>query len=155
MKLTELQVMDLESHMLQEEEALKVKFKARNAKFETIKVLHNEVETYAKLGFIEGAKTARKTTLNRRKQESVLFEDEVWCMFYSLGFRILNKDEHLSVQWGPNKEDVQQLDVVAVGEDAIFVVECKAADKPKSHSFKKLSRRDLLECFGSSCMSFN
>ena len=137
MKLTELQVMDLESHMLQEEEALKVKFKARNAKFETIKVLHNEVETYAKLGFIEGAKTARKTTLNRRKQESVLFEDEVWCMFYSLGFRILNKDEHLSVQWGPNKEDVQQLDVVAVGEDAIFVVECKAADKPKSHSFKK------------------
>lgn len=137
MKLTELQVMDLESHMLQEEEALKVKFKARNAKFETIKVLHNEVETYTKMGFIEGAKTARKTTLNRRKQESVLFEDEVWCMFYSLGFRILNKDEHLSVQWGPNKEDVQQLDVVAVGEDAIFVVECKAADKPKSHSFKK------------------
>ena len=137
MKLTELQVMELESHMLQEEEALKAKFKARNTKFETIKVLHNEVETYAKMGFIEGTKTARKTTMKRKKQESVLFEDEVWCMFYSLGFRILNKDEHLSVQWGPNKEDTQQLDVVAVGEDAIFVIECKAADKHKSHSFKK------------------
>lgn len=137
MKLTELQVMELESHMLQEEDALKTKFKARNTKFETIKVLHNEVETYAKLGYIEGPKSARKTTMNRMKQEGVLFEDDVWCMFYSLGFRILNKDEHLSVQWGLNKEDTQQLDVVAVGDDAIFVVECKATDKPKVHSFKK------------------
>lgn len=58
-------------------------------------------------------------------------------MFYNLGFRNLNYDEDLSVQWGDNPEDRHQLDVVAVGDEAIFVVECKATAKLKPASFKK------------------
>ncbi len=64
-------------------------------------------------------------------------EDDIWCMFYNLGFRNLNYDEDLSVQWGDNPEDRHQLDVVAVGDEAIFVVECKATAKLKPASFKK------------------
>ena len=128
MKLTEAQVAELGSHMLHDEDVLKTKFKARNTKFETVKVLHNEVEDYEKMGFSVISRTSRKTTMSRRKAEDIIFEDDIWCMFYNLGFRVLNKDEQLRIQWGPNKEDTQQIDVLAVGEDAIFVVECKAAD---------------------------
>lgn len=137
MKLTELQVEELRSHMVHEEELLKTKFKAKSNKFETVRVLHNEVEDYERMGYSVTSIASRKTTMTRRKAEDVIFEDDIWCMFYSLGFRILNKDEQLRIQWGPNKEDTQQIDVLAVGDDAIFVVECKAADKPKAHSFKK------------------
>ena len=137
MKLTELQVDELRSHMVHEEDLLKTKFKAKSNQFETVRVLHNEVEDYERLGYSVTSIASRKTTMTRRKAEDVIFEDDIWCMFYSLGFRILNKDEQLRIQWGPNKEDTQQIDVLAVGDDAIFVVECKAADKPKAHSFKK------------------
>lgn len=135
--LSELQIEEIKSHMLHEEDVLKTKFKARNNQFVNIKVLHNEVEDYEKKGFSVISSSSRKTTMNKPKEPSVLFEDDVWCMFYKLGFRILNSDENLRVQWGPNPSDTQQLDVVAVGTDAIFVVECKAAANPVSHSFKK------------------
>ena len=134
--LTELQVENIKSHMMRDEDALKIKFKAKNTEFDTISRPHNEVEDYEKIGYSVVRSSARKTTMTRKKDHGVQFEDDVWCMFYKLGFRILNGDEKLVVQWGPNKEDTQQLDVVAVGDDAIFVVECKAAQTSVNHSFK-------------------
>lgn len=134
--LSELQVENVKSHMMRDENALKIKFKAKNTEFDTISRPHNEVEDYEKIGYSVVRSSARKTTMTRKKDHSVQFEDDVWCMFYKLGFRILNSDEKLVVQWGNNKEDTQQLDVVAVGNDAIFVVECKAAQTSVNHSFK-------------------
>lgn len=134
--LTELQIEKIKSHMLHEEDALKIKFNAKKMEFDSISVPHNEVEAYEKMGFSESRKSSRKTTMTRKKAHDVQFEDDVWCMFYRLGFRILNRDEKLVIQWGPNKEDTQQLDVVAVGDDAIFIVECKAAFSSISGSFK-------------------
>ena len=134
--LTELQVEKIKSHMLHEEDALKIKFNAKKMEFDSISIPHNEVEAYEKMGFSVMRQTSRKTTMTRKKSHDVQFEDDVWCMFYRLGFRILNRDEKLIIQWGPNKEDTQQLDVVAVGDDAIFVVECKAAQSSTSFSFK-------------------
>lgn len=134
--LTELQVEKIKSHMMSDEDALKIKFKAKNTEFDTISRPHNEVEDYEKKGYSVVRSSVRKTTMTRKKDHGVQFEDDVWCMFYKLGFRILNGDEQLVVQWGPNKEDTQQLDVVAVGDDAIFVVECKAAQTSVGHSFK-------------------
>lgn len=134
--LTELQIENIKSHMMSDENALKIKFKAKNTEFDTISRPHNEVEDYEKIGYSIVRSSARKTTMSRKKDHGVQFEDDVWCMFYKLGFRILNSDEKLIVQWGPNKEDTQQLDVVAVGDDAIFVVECKAAKTSVGHSFK-------------------
>ncbi len=134
--LTELQVEQIKQHMMHDEEALRIKFKAKNTEFDIISRPHNEVEDYEKKGYSVVRSLARKTTMSRKKDHGVQFEDDVWCMFYKLGFRTLNSDERLIVQWGANKEDTQQLDVVAVGHDAIFVVECKAAQAAVSHSFK-------------------
>lgn len=137
MILTEQHIEEIKSHMLHQEDALKTKFKARNDNYVRIKVLHNEVDDYESKGYMVQNQTARKTTMIKPKEPGIQLEDDVWCMFYKLGFRVLNSDENLRVQWGPNKEDTQQLDVVAVGADAIFVVECKATATPQSHSFKK------------------
>lgn len=134
--LTELQIEKIKAHMLHEEEALKIKFKAKNTQFDTMKVLHSEVESYEKHGWIAGTPMKTKTPISKRKEHGRQFEDDVWCMFYNLGFKILNADEKLVVQWGPNSSDTQQLDIVAVGDDSIFVVECKAALTGTTHSFK-------------------
>lgn len=135
--LTELQVEKIKEHMLHEADALKSKFKAKNTQFDSCKVLHAEVESYVKQGWIEEVKMKTKVRMSKKKEHGRQFEDDIWCMFYNLGFPILNSDEKLRVQWGNNAGENKQLDVVAVGDDAIFVVECKAAEKPKSQSFQQ------------------
>lgn len=135
--LSELQIEDIKSHMLHQSDALNAKYKAKNTEYVKISVLHNEVEIYEKKGYSIVSSSKKKTIMSIKKDIGTQFEDDVWCMFYQLGFRILNADELLRIQWGSSKEDTQQLDIVAVGDDAIFVVECKASSTPKPASFKK------------------
>lgn len=135
--LSEQQVLEIKSHMLHEADALKTKYKARNTEFISIKVMHSEVDDYAQKGYSVVSEMKKKTVMNKKKDVGSQFEDDIWCMFYNLGFKILNEDENLRIQWGPNKEDTQQLDIVAVGNDAIFVVECKASSSSKLGNFKK------------------
>lgn len=139
--LTELQIEKIKEHMLHEEDALKNKYKAKSSDFDSRKVLHAEVDYYVNQGWIADPPMKTKTPIRKKKEHSRLFEDNIWCMFYELGFRIINSDEKLRVQWGNNDGEDKQLDVVAVGDDAIFVVECKSAEKPKSQSFQ----HDLIE----------
>lgn len=42
--LTELQIEKIKEHMLHDENALKIKFNAKKTQFDTMKVLHSEVE---------------------------------------------------------------------------------------------------------------
>ena len=55
--LTELQVENVKSHMMREEDALRIKFKAKNTEFDTISRPHNEVEDYEKKGYSVGSGT--------------------------------------------------------------------------------------------------
>ena len=47
--LTELQIEKIKERMLNDENALKIKFNARKTQFDTMKVLHSEVEAYENL----------------------------------------------------------------------------------------------------------
>ena len=134
--LTEAQELKIRNHMLHEENALQLKYKSKSMKFIVETISKNEKDDYERMGYSEIRSLKTKIKMSKPKEPSIQFEDDVWCMFYSLGFRILNKDESLRVQWGPNPEDRQQLDVVAVGDDAIFVVECKAATNWTRGNFK-------------------
>ena len=135
--LSELQIEKIKEHMLHEEDALRIKFKAKNTQFDSKKVLHTEVEHYENQGWIADAPLKTKTPMRRLKEHNRQFEDDVWCMFYNLGFRILNADDQLRVQWGNNPGEDKQIDILAVGNDAIFVVECKSAEKPKKQNFQQ------------------
>ena len=134
--LTELQVEQIKQHVLQEDDALRYKYKAKSSQYDTRKVLHAEVEHYEELGWVAGPPLKTKTPISLRKGHDRQFEDDIWCMFYNLGFRTLNADEKLVIQWGQHETEKKQLDVVAVGDDAIFVVECKSAAYATKKSFK-------------------
>lgn len=139
--LSELQIEKIKGHMLNEEDVLKIKNKAKSSQYDSLKVLHSEVESYENLGWIAGTPMKTKTPITRKKTHDRQFEDDIWCMFYNLGFRTLNSDEKLRVQWGNKVGEAKQVDVLAVGNDAIFVVECKCAEKSKTKSFQQ----DLIE----------
>lgn len=136
MKLTEQQVSEIKMHMCQDAKILAKKFSAYKNPFDTVSVPHAERAIYEDQGFIFQSASKHRTKLVRQREIGTLYEQEIWCMFYRLGFRILTNDSNLRIQWGPNAADNHQIDVVAVGDDAIFVVECKATTTSKSANFK-------------------
>ena len=113
------------------------KFKSKNTPYDLRTIELNEVDDYENDGWEVVTTLKRKAKVQREKDPGRKFEDDVWCMFYNLGFKTLNYDDQLVVQWGPGTGDHHQLDVVAVDDEAIFVVECKTADKIKNANFKK------------------
>ena len=135
--LTISQIQTIKEHMTHDESILTKKFKAKKTPYETQSILLNELEDYLSKGWEEVSRSKYKAKIQRLKPAGRRFEDDIWCMFYNLGFRHLNYDEKLEVQWGDKPEDKHQLDVVAIGDEAIFVVECKATENIKPASFKK------------------
>ena len=135
--LTISQIQAIKEHMTQDESMLTKKFKAKKNPYFTQSILINELEDYVNEGWEEISRTKYKAKIQKLKPAGVRFEDDIWCMFYNLGFRHLNYDEKLEIPWGENPGDKHQLDVVAIGEEAIFVVECKATENIKPASFKK------------------
>ena len=135
--LTISQIQAIKEHMTDDVSMLSKKFKAKKNPYDTQTVLLNELDVYLSKGWEEVSKLKYKARIQKLKPAGRRFEDDIWCMFYNLGFRHLNYDEKLEIPWGENPGDKHQLDVVAIGEEAIFVVECKATENIKPASFKK------------------
>ena len=135
--LTISQIQSIKEHMTDDLSVLTKKFKAKKTPYETMSIPLNELDDYVNEGWEEVSTSKHKAKIQKLKPIGMRFEDDIWCMFYNLGFRTLNYDEQLVIQWGDTPEDKHQLDVVAVGEEAIFVVECKATENIKQASFKK------------------
>ena len=135
--LTPTQIQRIKEHMTDDRSVLIKKFKAKKTPYETRSISLNELDDYLSEGWEEISTSKHKAKIQKLKPIDIRFEDDIWCMFYNLGFRILNYDENLVIPWGKNSEDRHQIDVVAVGEEAIFVVECKATENIKQASFKK------------------
>ncbi len=138
--LTEIQRDNILSHISSDEAVLKRKYKARKSEYDERSIAINEIDDWEAEGWEVQSQGIgkRKAKIQKKKPSGRFFEDNMWCLFYELGFRKLNTDEKLVIQWGDGEGDHQQIDVLAVNEEAIFVVECKAAEVPKkATSFKR------------------
>ena len=135
--LSNSEVQDIITHMISnDEKQLTSKFKSKKNEYDVSTIDLNQIEDYEKDGWEVTTRLKHKAKIQKKKPIGRLFEDQIWCLFYNLGIRTLNWDENLSIRWGPEPTDKKQLDVVAVDKEAIFVVECKATDKPKPANFK-------------------
>jgi DNA sulfur modification protein DndB len=106
-------------------------YAAKSAKFHTRNVEHSLVEGLLGEGWEEfGTPLKTKTRLRKPKSHNVQFEDDVWCQLYRLGYRSLNVDETFCLPFGQNKEDKKQIDVVAIDNDSVLLVECKSSQVP-------------------------
>lgn len=113
-------------------------YKSKKGDYQRISVDHSRVEDYIKLGWEEYTKPLKtKTLLRKVKDHSKKFEDDVWCQFYELGFRKMNYDENLILPFSKNPEDKKQIDVIAINEETIFIIECKSSENfKKAPSYK-------------------
>lgn len=82
-------------------------------------------------------KDERYIGIQKAKSFDEQFEDRIWILFYSLGFKAMNSDRHFIIQYDDeNSSCTQQIDVLALDSETILVIECKAAQQIKDGKFK-------------------
>lgn len=98
---------------------------------------HNLAESMIKEGWEEIGQLKTKTKLRKLKSHSTKFEDDIWCQLYDLGYRCLNTSNDFRLNFGKDFLEKKQIDVFAVNEDSILLIECKSSQIPsKAPSLK-------------------
>lgn len=102
---------------------------AKSSRFHTRNVDHSLVEGLLDEGWEEyGTPLKTKTRLRQVKSHDVQFEDDLWCQLYRLGYRTLNFDENFCLPFGQGPTDKKQIDVVAIDDDTVLLIECKSSE---------------------------
>jgi DNA sulfur modification protein DndB len=107
-------------------------FRIKKSDYERLSINHSLVKDYLNKGWeIEGKPLKTKTKVRKLKEYSKKFEDDIWCQLYNLGYRILSHDEKIVLPFSKNEEDKKQIDIIAISDETILIVECKSSEKLK------------------------
>jgi DNA sulfur modification protein DndB len=123
------QVQELRKKMSNEISYLGKMYKSKKDSFYKKSVDHSLAEELLREGWEVDSLLKTKTILRKEKTHSKKFEDDLWCQMYELGYRNLNIDEKFELPFSSNHLDKKQIDVVAVNDDSILLIECKSSVK--------------------------
>lgn len=79
----------------------------------------------------------RSLRMQRAKPEDRQLEDDVWSLFYRMGFKEMNADRNLMLT-GKDGTSRRQLDVFAKDDETVFIVECTHSRDGGAKSIKSL-----------------
>ncbi len=138
--MTEELKLELFQKIISEKDILKeLRLRKKNVFNKTVP--NKNIEEYNKLindGWELEKEFKTSKRLKKYKSNDVLFEDKVWALFASLGFRFLNKDRKFSIPYDKNSKLTQQIDVFAKDDETVIIVECKSTkEENKKGDFKK------------------
>lgn len=143
--IDQAKVFQIENKLTSNLSFLEKVYKAKKSNYQIISVDHSLVSDYIKDGWEEYTKPLKtKTQLRKAKLHSKQFEDDVWCQFYELGFRIMNYDDKFYLPFSDIESEKKQIDVIAINEETAFVIECKSSEIPK----KAPNYKDEFELLG-------
>ena len=109
------------------------------------KIVYNdtEIERLVDGGWKVLKVNPKSKKLGYPKRHDVEFNDRVWALFARLGFTYLNIDDRYKVPF--NDKESRQIDVFAVDDEAIILVECKSSSKRKRVDHKLYIRELILQ----------
>jgi DGQHR domain-containing protein len=80
----------------------------------------------------------KSVRLAKPKPIGEAFEDELWCLFSKIGFKVMNRDRNFRIEiLKDNKSPGKQIDVFAKDDETVLVAECKTAETPKKRDLQK------------------
>lgn len=114
------------------------KLKSRKSEFDFLSIKKSEIKEYLEKGWEVQRKNTNSFRIKKLKNSDIWFEDRIWCLFAKMGFLYLNADRNFRLSYSKeNNIPGKQIDVFAVDEETIFIIECKSAKKRTSTSFQK------------------
>lgn len=135
--LSPIEISNIKDSLLDDEKELRQEYISRKSMYDSYSESYNRLDEMLSKGWEIEKENKNTVRIRKEKDFDIYFEDRVWCFFYELGFRILNKDRHLKLKYGIETYDRQQIDVIAVNDDTVFIVECKASQSPQNVSYKR------------------
>lgn len=113
-------------------------FKKNNVKYIYKTIVPQDIQPFLDEGWAKIGRGSKKSLrLRKLKDIPIGFEDEVWCIFYKMGFDEMNKDHDFSIS-RKGSTLTKQIDVFARDEQCICIIECKSAEKP--HTKRSLDK---------------
>ncbi|MBS3991585.1 MAG: DGQHR domain-containing protein [Erysipelothrix sp.] len=103
--------------------------KDRQKDFETTFVLNDDISSKEKSGWaIQKLNKNGTAIMKRNKKTGDSFEDEVWMLFYKMGFTTLNSTRNFKVSYSKDQPGLtKQIDVIAVDDEVCLLIECKSS----------------------------
>lgn len=123
---------NIKNKLLSDEIELGKIYKVKKDKFYRRSVSYSLVDDLVSQGWEVEKELKTKVKLMKKKLHSVEFEDDVWCQFHELGYRNLNYDENFVLPFGKDPKEKKQIDVIALNDETLFLIECKSSEKPKN-----------------------
>lgn len=127
--------------------------KIRKTKYYEEKVEKALIPKYIKDGW-EIIRSYKNESAKMRidKPIGVAFEDEVWMIFYNMGFKTLNKSRDFKISYSKTDLNLtKQIDVIAIDDEVILLIECKAAEKTDTTSNWKKELESINGFFNGLC----
>lgn len=128
--LSEYQIKEIKDKLTNDATELKRIYNKKRKAYHTRSVEISLAEDYIdKDGWQKDKEFKTKVRLRKEKSHGQQFEDDIWCQFYNLGYRYLNFDENFRLPFSKDKKDTKQIDVIAIKDETVFLIECKSATK--------------------------
>jgi len=130
------QINEIRENIVSDEIELKRNYRVKKNKNQIQSVKNSLVDDYIDMGWEIEKEFTTKTRMKKKKSYLEEFKDDVWCQFYELGYRNLNCCDTFALPF--NKcEEKKYIDIIAINEETVFLVECKSSEKPqKAPSYK-------------------
>lgn len=120
------------------EKALNSAKSARRKQFDTLKIKADDLPQYVDEGWEKSKEYKNPKFIGVTKEKTVQeqFENKIWLLFASMGFTAMNVDDEFYMSYDFHDESlVHQVDVLAVDDETIVIVECRAAEEMRDKSF--------------------
>lgn len=124
--------------MLLDSNGIKNKLKSRRSQFEYTSIRKSELQEFLDKGWEIQRENKTTFRIKKKKELDVWLEDRIWSLFAQMGFQHMNSDREFRLSYTKdNSIPGKQIDVFAVDEETIFIIECKTSQKRRSESFQK------------------
>ena len=90
-----------------------------------MKVPNDKVDLYESEGWNFLKANKKNSTIYKEKSLGDAFEDEVWSVFYHMGFKVMNKNNKFAIVYGEQAQLSKQIDVLAIDDETCLLIECK------------------------------
>lgn len=101
----------------------------RIKEFIEVSIKNSDLNSYLAEGYNVKKEGSKKTKVFKAKKPGDAFEDEVWCIFYKMGFKYMNKNNTFAIVYSPENNLSKQIDIVAIDDEICLLIECKESNR--------------------------
>lgn len=127
--------------------------KIRKENYIKDKISINLLDEYKTNGWeVEKEYSNEFVMMKKIKSIGELFENEVWTIFYKMGFKIMNSNNGFKLDFN---FDSKQIDVIAIDDEVCLLIECKATEKFENTKQWKTDLESINGNYNSLCNEIN